>query len=103
MEESKKYQVDGSVIEVEWNEAIYDCFVFNNKKIVVLRNEQFDEFMPAPTADEIEKLEKHFMLGQIYTSENVDYIFSLNDVEYDEALEYYIKLKKAYLGVADGN
>lgn len=101
MEELKNsFEVTGSVIEIDWNEAVYDSFVYNDDKIVVLKNEQFDEFIDAPTEDEIAHLQKHFMLGKIHSSEESDYIFALSGKEYDEALAYYLRLKKAFLEVS---
>lgn len=101
MEETKNsFEVNGSVIDIEWNEAIYDSFIFRGKKIVVLKNEQFDEFINAPTSDEIANLQKHFMLGKVFSYEDSDYIFALKQEEYDEALAYYLKLKKAFLEVS---
>ena len=101
MEEIKKpFEVNGSVIDIEWNEAIYDSFIFNGSKIVVLKNEQFDEFIDAPTDDEISHLQKHFMLGRVFSQEDSDYIFALNQEEYDDTLAYYLELKKAFLEVS---
>ena len=37
----KEYTLDGTSIDVGWDEVVYDCFVFETKKIVVLKNEQF--------------------------------------------------------------
>lgn len=100
--EEQQYKVDGSVISVEWEEAVYDCFVFNGKKIVVLKNEEFDEFIPSPTSTEILNMQKHFMLGTILTKEGVDHIVALSKTDYEKALNYYILLKKAFLGVSNG-
>lgn len=96
------YKIDGSVIAVEWEEAVYDCFVFNGKKIVVLKNEEFDEFISTPTDSEIQNMQKHFMLGKIFTEDGTDRIVALSKEDYAKALDYYILLKKAFLGVSNG-
>lgn len=101
MEESKleEYNADGSLIDVQWDEVVYDCFVYNSEKIVVLKNEQFDEFINKQ--NEQTNNQKQFMLGKVYSEGQDDYIFPLSSENYDKALEYYLSLKKAYLGVAD--
>ena len=96
------YKIDGSVINIEWEEAIYDCFVFNGRKIVVLKNEEFDEFISFPTDSEIKNMQKHFMLGVILTKDGSDHIVALSKEEYAKALDYYILLKRAFLGVSNG-
>lgn len=98
--EKNSFEVSGSVIDIEWSEAVYDSFIFRNKKIVILKNEQFDEFISAPTDDEISNLQKHFMLGRVFSQEDSDYIFALNQEEYDDTLAYYLELKKAFLEVS---
>ena len=97
-----EYKVDGSAITAEWHEIVYDYFVYNEKKIVVLKNEQFDEFIkPLPKLDAGE-FKKAFMLGQIFTKDDVDFIFALKPEEYEEALKYYLSLKRAFLRTAEG-
>lgn len=94
----KHYEPNGAIIDIEWDEAVYDCFVFNNKKIVVLKNEQFDEFLEDK---KLEYNEKNIMLGEVFSKNDVDYIFSLTEEEYESALKYYLTLKNAFLGVVD--
>ena len=41
------------------------------------------------------------MLGELYSKDDSDFIFPLNQKNYDEALEYYISLKKCFLEVVN--
>ena len=96
------YKVDGSAITAEWSEIVYDYFAYNEELYVVLKNEQFDEFInPSPELNSGE-FKKAFMLGKIYTKDNVDFIFNLKQEEYNEVLKYYLSLKKAFLSTAEG-
>ena len=97
-----EYKVDGSAITAEWHEIVYDYFVYNGEKIVVLKNEQFDEFIKPLPKSNAGEFKKAFMLGKILTKDDTDFIFNLRQEEYDEVLKYYLSLKKAFLRTAEG-
>lgn len=89
------------VVNVTPDDVIYDYFVFNGKKIVVLKNEQFEEFFEQTNPSDAKEHKKRIMLGELYSKDDSDYIFPLEQKEYDEALEYYISLKSCLLEVVD--
>lgn len=96
-----EYEVKGVVLDVTPDEVIYDYFVYKNKRIAVLRNEQFDEFLPENTEGESDEHQKLIMLGEIFSMNDSDYILPLDKDEYNEALQYYLSLKKCFLKVVD--
>lgn len=89
------------IVNVTPDEVIYDYFVLNGKKIVVLRNEQFEEFLEPTNPNDAKEHKKRIMLGELYSKDDSDFIFPLNQKNYDEALEYYISLKKCFLEVVN--
>ncbi len=90
------YTPNGSLIEISYDEAVSDCFVFEEEKFVVLKNEQFDDFF-----DETQTQKENLILfGKIFSKDDTDYIFDLPKEQYDEVLKYYLSLKNAFLEVS---
>ena len=67
MEEKNKFET--ALIDVQWDEVVYDSFIFNGDKIVVLKTEQFDEFIEDPELLKRNLDNKPFMLGKIFSKE----------------------------------
>ena len=92
------YKPNGALIDVSLDEAVYDSFIFNEEKIVVLKNEQFDEFLDSANLGS--QNGNFFLLGKLFSKDDTDYIFPLSREKYDLALKYYLSLRNAYLEVA---
>lgn len=84
---------------INYEDAVYDSFVYNHQKIVVLKEDLFgtnyeyvDEDVP-----ENSKRTKRLFLGVLVRDDSCDLILPLDVQEYDETAEYYIELKRSFL------
>lgn len=68
--------------------CVCDIFVHKNSEIVVLNSRIADDFM----------FNKLLLLGKVIHTPLGNSIVALTEEEYDEAANYYLNLKSAFLG-----
>lgn len=94
--------MENDIADVTNAGIIYDSFVFRGRKIVVLKNEAFDEIDTLQEEGELNEHEKKIMLAELFSCGDSDHIFPLLDQEeYAETLKHYIALKKCFLEVTE--
>lgn len=74
----------------------YDSFVYNNKKIVVVNNFSLPFDNNLFSNDEKIKNPKRIFLAYITNHDSYDLLLHLPEELYNQALDYYLKLKKVY-------
>lgn len=75
-------------LDVTMENCICDIFVYKNIEVVVLNSRIIDDV----------NFNKLLLLGKVVHTPFSNSIVSLTDEEYDEAAEYYLNLKSAFLG-----
>lgn len=89
------YEKDVKIEDVE-----YDSFIFNHRKIVVLKNEAlFEQDYNFKNNEEPadSKNAKRLILAALESMNSCNILIPLSQEDYENASAYYVKLKKSFL------
>ncbi len=76
--------------EINLQDYIYDSFVLNKHKFLVLKNEKFN-------INSFNEDGKKLFLAELLQIENYNIIAPLTEDEYENAVDYYLELKRSFL------